>query len=103
PEEPSGGRERSERAAYRAAFRDSSGLTGDHGAQRAWPQKRARSALDAEPLVQLPFGVGDHWERQLGLVLGQFRDGGVEDDDLPDAVGADLGMARDDGAEVEVA
>jgi hypothetical protein len=67
-------------------------------ARSARAQQRARSALDAEPPVQLPFGVGDQRERQIGLVLGQFRGGGVEDDDLPDAVGADLVMARDDRA-----
>jgi hypothetical protein len=35
-------------------------------------------------------------------VLGQFRGGGVEDD-LPDAVGADLVVAREDRARVAVA
>jgi hypothetical protein len=78
-----------------------------------WPAIAARSArvLSSEPgprpapsrRYSSPFGVGDQRERQFGLVLGQFRGGGVEDDDLPDAVGADLVMAGDDRAEVTVA
>jgi hypothetical protein len=67
-------------------------------ARSARAQQRARPALGAEPPVQLPFRVGDQRERQVGLVLGQFRGGGVEDDDLADAVGADLVVAREDRA-----
>jgi len=51
----------------------------------------------------MAFRVGDERERQLGLVLGEFRNGGVEDDDLSDAVRADLVVAPDDRAEVKVA
>jgi len=102
PEWTSSGLDRSERA-HRAAPRKRGGLTGDRRSQRPRAQQRARSALDAEPPVQLPFRVGDQRERQFGLVLGQFRGGGVEDDDLPDAVGADLVMARDDRTQVKVA
>src|SRR5436309_3119890 len=51
----------------------------------------------------MPFRVGDERERQLGLVLGELRRGGVEDDDLSDAVRADLVVAPDDRASVEVA
>src|SRR5881227_1000214 len=81
----SGGLHRSE-GAHRAASRERGGLTGDRRAQRTPTQQRTRSALDAESLVQMPFRVGDERERQLGLVLGEFRDGGVKDDDLPDSV-----------------
>jgi len=97
-EAASGGLDRSDRAALHAALAQRGGLTGDRRAQRARSQQRARSALDAELPVQLPFRVGDQRERQVGLVLGQFLRGGVEDDDLPDAVGADLVMAIDDRA-----
>ena len=98
PEETSCGPDRSEPAAHRAALPERGGLTRDRRAQRARAQQRARSVLDAEPPVQLLFRVGDQREWQLGLVLGQLRGGGVEDDDLLDAVGTDLVMARDDRA-----
>ena len=93
----SGGLDRSE-GAHRAAFRERGGLAGDRRAQRTPAQQRSRAALDAESLVQLPFRVGDERERQLGLVLGEFRNRGVEDDDLSDAVRADLVIAADDRA-----
>jgi hypothetical protein len=79
PEATSGGLDRSERAALRAAVPERGGLPAI-AARSARAQQRARSALDAEPPVQLPFRVGDQRERQFGLVLGQFRGGGVEDD-----------------------
>src|SRR5205814_7575921 len=88
---------------HRAASRERGGLTGDRCAQRAPAQQRSRSVLDAESLVKLPFRVGDERERQLLLVLGELRNGGVEDDDLSDAVRADLVIAPDDGAQVKVA
>src|SRR5437764_10277010 len=93
----SGGLDRSE-GAHRAASRERGGLTSDRRAQRTPTQQRTRSALDAESLVLMPFRVGDERERQLGLVLGEFLNGGVEDDDLSDAVRADLVMASDDRA-----
>src|SRR5436305_4237544 len=81
----SGGLHRSE-GAHRAASRERGGLTGDRRAQRTPTQQRTPSALDAESLVQMPFRVGDERERQLGLVLGEFRNRGVEGDDLSYAV-----------------
>jgi len=54
--------------------------------------------LDAKSLVQLPLRIGDQRKRQLVLVLGEFRVGRVEDDDLPDAGSADLAVAPDDRA-----
>src|SRR5205823_8500904 len=98
----SGGPDRSE-GAHRAASRERGGLAGDRRAQRTPTQHRIWSALDAESLVQMPFRVGDERERQLGLVLGEFRNRGVEDDDLSDAVRADLLIAADDRALEKVA
>ena len=65
-EATSGGLDRSERAALRAAVPERGGLARDRRAQRARAQQRARSALDAEPPVQLTFRVGDQRERQFG-------------------------------------
>src|SRR5438270_716549 len=70
----------------------------DRRPQRTPAQQRARSVLDAEALVQMPFRIGDERERQRDLVLGELRNGGVEDDDLSDAVSADLVIAADDRA-----
>src|SRR5439155_23796658 len=71
--------------------------------QSAPVEQRARSALHAELPIKRSLRVGDQRERHLGLVLGQFLRGGVEDDDLPDAVGAYLVVASDDRALVKVA
>src|SRR5438067_11863486 len=80
-EGPSGGLHRSE-GAHRAASRERGGLTGDRSPQRTPAQQRARSVLDAEALVQMPFRIGNERERQRDLVLGELRNGGVEYDDL---------------------
>src|SRR5436309_2970913 len=44
---------------HRAAPHERSGLAGDRRAQRTPTQQRARTVLDAELLVQLPFRIGD--------------------------------------------
>ena len=63
PEATAGGLDRSERAAHRALVPERGGLARDRRAQRAHAHQRARSALHAEPPVQLSFGVGDQRER----------------------------------------
>src|SRR5204863_7009348 len=67
PKATSGGLDWSKHPALRGAAPDCSDLTGHRRAQRAPAQERSCSTLDAEPLVQLPFRVGDQRERQLGL------------------------------------
>lgn len=101
PKAASGRLDRSERAALRAVVCQCGGLADERRAQSARAQHRARPALHAEPL-QHSFRVGDQRERQLGLVLGQFSGGGVEDDP-PDPTGADLVVADEDRAQVRVA
>ncbi len=81
PEATSGGLDRSERAALRAAAPECRGQTGGGGSQCRGVEKRLQSAVDAEAPIQLPVRVGNQREGQAGLVLGQLRGGGVKDDD----------------------
>jgi hypothetical protein len=95
PKTTTSGLDRSEHASLRAVVSERGRQAGHRRALSARVKHRARPALHPEPPIQRSFRIGDQQERQLGLVLGQLGGSGVEDDNFPDPVGADLVMPRD--------
>src|SRR5579859_6941926 len=64
-ETPSGGFNRPEHAALRAAAPERRTLTGHRRTQRTRGPQRSQSAFDTKAPIELAFGVSDQRERQL--------------------------------------
>jgi hypothetical protein len=70
---------------------------------RARVEQGARRGLDTEGPIEIPIGVGDYVNGQIGGVGTQLIHRRVKDDDLVEARGLDLRLAGEDRTKMEIA